>query len=321
LTGQTSCNPLSPIVGGGDPSTWSEFPATENVKLSQFDIQKIKNLLMDADTKHLLDLSRETAQANDYIIAEMRFRHPDGLSVLENYALIKGIMNSDVNGAEQGSLSLSVMTNGSLDEWILLRGEQNRIELKQIIDFTGIDGIVRFGNNSNQQIKHDSGGFEYRTTSGKIHDWLINAVSEMKLSPTKLDLSVGTAGKDIQFSNGSKIIWASNREIFNDTNGFKFKIDAGQQFEFNVGGAGFVEVRISSLGISLSDNDIILGTATGTKLGTLASQKLSFWGVTPVIQPAHIPDPTGGATVDAEARTAINSILAQLASTGLQDSS
>jgi len=63
------------------------------------------------------------------------------------------------------------------------------------------------------------------------------------------------------------------------------------------------------------------GTTTGTKLGTATTQKLSFWNAAPVVQQAHIADPTGGATVDAEARTAINSILAQLATTGMQAAS
>lgn len=71
--------------------------------------------------------------------------------------------------------------------------------------------------------------------------------------------------------------------------------------------------------ITLFDGgDIILGTTTGTKIGTGTTQKLAFWNATPVIQPVHIADPSGGATVDSEARTAINAILAQMATTGMQ---
>jgi len=65
-------------------------------------------------------------------------------------------------------------------------------------------------------------------------------------------------------------------------------------------------------------NNIVLGTTTGTKIGTATTQKIGFWNATPVVQPTHIADPAGGATVDSEARTAINSILAQLATLGLQ---
>jgi hypothetical protein len=48
---------------------------------------------------------------------------------------------------------------------------------------------------------------------------------------------------------------------------------------------------------------------TGTNAG--------FFSATPAAQPAHIADPSGGATQDAEARTAINSINAMLATLGL----
>jgi len=66
--------------------------------------------------------------------------------------------------------------------------------------------------------------------------------------------------------------------------------------------------------------NIILNATTGTKIGTGTTQKIGFWNATPVVQQAHIADPTGGAVIDAEARTAIDSILAQLAATGMQAS-
>lgn len=39
---------------------------------------------------------------------------------------------------------------------------------------------------------------------------------------------------------------------------------------------------------------------------------IGFYGLTPVAQGAHIPDAAGGATVDAEARAALNTLLAHL---------
>jgi hypothetical protein len=75
------------------------------------------------------------------------------------------------------------------------------------------------------------------------------------------------------------------------------------------------------LDLSANAVDIILDTTTGTKIGTATSQKLGFFNATPVVQTTHIADPSGGGTVDAEARTAINAILADLASLGLQAAS
>ena len=42
--------------------------------------------------------------------------------------------------------------------------------------------------------------------------------------------------------------------------------------------------------ISLIDEDIILGTTTGTKIGTSTTQKLGFFGVTPVVQQTELTD-------------------------------
>ena len=60
-----------------------------------------------------------------------------------------------------------------------------------------------------------------------------------------------------------------------------------------------------SSNLTISTKNIITDTTTGTQIGTGATQKLGFWGVTPVVQQAHITDPTeSGASLD-EAVTAI----------------
>lgn len=57
--------------------------------------------------------------------------------------------------------------------------------------------------------------------------------------------------------------------------------------------------------LTLGDGqNIPLGTATGTKIGTAVAQKLGFWNVTPVIQPVSanqtaVTDNTGGSVADA----------------------
>jgi len=66
----------------------------------------------------------------------------------------------------------------------------------------------------------------------------------------------------------------------------------------------------------LNARNVQVGKSTGLKLGTETTQKLGFWNKTPVIQPTVIADPTGGATTDAEARTAIDDIIDLLQSVG-----
>jgi len=59
------------------------------------------------------------------------------------------------------------------------------------------------------------------------------------------------------------------------------------------------------------------GTLRGLKIGDATTALLGFYGVTPVDQPATVTDPTGGGTIDAEARTAINAIIDRLQELGL----
>ena len=73
-----------------------------------------------------------------------------------------------------------------------------------------------------------------------------------------------------------------------------------------------------NLDFSAADaTNIVLGTTTGTKIGTATSQKLGFFNATPVIQQASIADPSGGAVVDAEARTAVIALITRLETFGL----
>src|SRR3990167_1537101 len=67
----------------------------------------------------------------------------------------------------------------------------------------------------------------------------------------------------------------------------------------------------------LDGRNVQVGLTTGTKIGTSTSQKLSVYGVTPVVQAAAIISPAGGATVDIPARLAISEILTALRNIGI----
>ena len=59
------------------------------------------------------------------------------------------------------------------------------------------------------------------------------------------------------------------------------------------------------------------GTLRGVRIGGASTSLLGFYGATPVDQPDTIADPAGGGTIDAEARTAINTIIDRLQELGL----
>lgn len=84
--------------------------------------------------------------------------------------------------------------------------------------------------------------------------------------------------------------------------------------EMNLEVAGKLTLVLSLVangGITIKDaQNIILGTTTGTKIGTSASEKLGFFGKTPVVQVAGISSPTAPSAtyVQAEAQSAKNAI-------------
>jgi hypothetical protein len=74
-------------------------------------------------------------------------------------------------------------------------------------------------------------------------------------------------------------------------------------------------LRISSnRAITVSDGgNVVLGTTTGTKIGTATTQKLGFYNATPVVQPAAVAD----ATTAIDVITQLNDLLAKLRTLGI----
>jgi hypothetical protein len=66
----------------------------------------------------------------------------------------------------------------------------------------------------------------------------------------------------------------------------------------------------------MDGRNIQFGKGTGTMIGTETTQKVGFFGVSPVAQQSHIPAPSGGAVIDNEARGAVSSTLTALHALG-----
>lgn len=82
---------------------------------------------------------------------------------------------------------------------------------------------------------------------------------------------------------------------------------------FRIGSTEIFRIDTSSLTMAEGKN-VAVGTTTGTKIGTGTTQKLGFWNVTPVVQPAANPD-TSGATL-ANLEIEVNQLKALLRSVG-----
>lgn len=63
--------------------------------------------------------------------------------------------------------------------------------------------------------------------------------------------------------------------------------------------------------------NIQTGRTTGTIIATASDQKLGFHGATPTIRQAAITPPSGGATIDSQARTAIAAVITALQTKGI----
>lgn len=87
----------------------------------------------------------------------------------------------------------------------------------------------------------------------------------------------------------------------------------------NIGGAATtIALGAASAVITLADGaNLAFNATTGTKIGTATTQKLSFYNATPIVQGLSVADASGGAIIDAEARTALNALISRIEATGL----
>jgi len=67
----------------------------------------------------------------------------------------------------------------------------------------------------------------------------------------------------------------------------------------------------------LDGKNIQVGKTNGTMIGTEATQKIGLYGTTPVAKQGSITAPSGGGTVDSQARSAINSIITAVKNIGI----
>ena len=117
-------------------------------------------------------------------------------------------------------------------------------------------------------------------------------------------------------SRGAYIQLSGNEASFTGRVDIRAGNVAGAYITFQAGGAE--RLRLDSTALTVTDAvNIVIGSTTGTKIGTATTQKLGLWNATPVVQPTGIVDVSGGATVDAEVRTAFNALLAKLEAVGL----
>ena len=95
-------------------------------------------------------------------------------------------------------------------------------------------------------------------------------------------------------------------------NGGDINLDGGQSY--GTGTEGNIVIGATRGNLVITDaRDVILGTTTGTKIGTDTTQKLGFYNATPVVQPTAVADATDAASVI----TQLNALLDRMRDLGL----
>ncbi len=181
------------LVAAGAADNLGDHTATQDLDMQAFDVIDTGNFLMNADETHLIDLTRTTAQADDYVIGEIRFRHDDGGAVLQNYARIEGRMESDVGASEDGSLQFYVTEAGVHDVSYMTFNNTSsaRIDILKTLNLTSGNDI-RWGVSTTRRILNDTSGFTFEVQTSDTFDFDINSVNELSVSATTINAPTAT---------------------------------------------------------------------------------------------------------------------------------
>ena len=244
------------------------------------------NLLL-ANTTSLIKMdASHTTPAGDQVIGDIQFFDRDNsLGASLEYARISGILENPSTGSVDGGISLKAKHNGTLDEYIRIDGNAN--------DIVFPEGFLTIGDESTGNPGFLKLGWDGESTGG-VGGTLV-----------------------IQDPLGGEIIIESQDQTSTSSITLLFPLMEGDN-EFVVTEQAQTLLAKTLDTLTMVDaTDIILDTTTGTKIGTGTLQKIGFWNVTPIVQPAHIADATDAASAISQ----LNLLLAQIATLGLQASS
>jgi len=183
---------------------------TGTLDMGAQDIDNVKDLTMDNNAIHLFNIDRNAALADDATIGEIQWRSKDGGAVLADYANIRGVMESDAAGSEDGSLHFYVARAGTHNDPFMTMNDASDGEINILRDLQMISSSIKLPNakrinwagSANRRIFNDGSGFIFEVETGDNFSWEIEDVSEMTLDAVELDLK----GNDIIGGGTIKLI-------------------------------------------------------------------------------------------------------------------
>lgn len=216
--------------------------------------------------------------------ATFRFDTPSGASV-------KGYLTITNTNGTGGVLNTSTQP-------LSLRGSSI------LAENSGNNPTNIFTVNTGTSTNHTSGTFDnvtfkvttFNPTSGSVpmNNLLINGTINQTGSASGITRSLYinqtlTAAADyraIEVARGLVLFTHTSQQL-------KVAYDSSNHAGFTVASNGDLTIALTgttptvkfSTKVQLSDVDLVLGTTTGSKIGSTSSQKLAFWGKTPIVQP------------------------------------
>jgi len=223
----------------------------------------------------------------------MSFQHQNSLGSVVSYAGIQAFAEDIVTDTLDGRLEFSIASNS------LNSTASNSLPVALSLISTG--GVIT-ANFENHDITN-TGSITPNDSGPDTIGTAILFFDDMYSETYTLRGSGGnTTGSD------RTIYGTADDMVLNMPTGDGFSLSINNSEEYNF------DATLFTIGEA---NNIVLGTTTGTKIGTGTTQKIGFWNVTPVVQPSHIVDATDAASVI----TQLNLLLADMATLGLQAAS
>lgn len=208
---------------------------------------------------------------------------------------------SDVT-ASTARTNLGLVAGGTGDIWIEKAGDT-------------MSGALLMGTNyiQAQHFRPVSSTYYFESSAGATSYYAIWGIGQHRLFFNSNPASAPSAVIEInaravgaaQDNFGASIEWKLETNTINDVPAGRM----GVQWQ-TATHASRVPDMVAYLTDSADEREIWRGRANGS------AAAIGFLGATPVARQAHIADPSGGATQDAEARTAINAILVVLENLG-----
>jgi hypothetical protein len=188
-----------------------------------------------------------------------------------------------------GILTLNVGNGSSVDEIVRLMGSTRAVGINKTTNLNTLSVTPRSDITATGTVSNSAGGSTvtgvgtFFTLQCAIGDRVTINGETVFITAIASNTSMTTETITGANSGVAMTIKKSIAGFYDNSGAVKMVIsDTGQVYIGRANGDSTLDVNGS---VRIRDNDIKLGTTTGTKIGTGTTQKIGFWNATPIVQP------------------------------------